>query len=417
MAVIKAFKGVRPPDDLVKNVASRPYDVLNSNEAREEVNGNEYSLLHIIKPEIDLAEEIDVHAPEVYNKAAENYNKFKIEKWLIQDEEDCLYIYAQTMNGKTQYGLVACAAVDDYINGVIKKHELTRPDKEEDRMKHVRVNNANIEPVFFSYPAVKEIDKIIEKFVSENAPENDFVAADGIGHHFWVVKDQDIVRTIIDLFSDVPATYVADGHHRTAAAALVGNEKKGNNTSHTGDEEYNFFLAVHFPDDQLTIIDYNRVVKDLNGMTGEDFLNSLNEDFTIEDMGTSTYKPDRLHNFGMYLDGTWYSLDAKPGTYDDNDPIGVLDVTVLSKCVLEKSLGIRDLRRDKRIDFVGGIRGLEELKRRVDSGEMAVAFALYPVSMKQLISIADTDNIMPPKTTWFEPKLRSGLVIHELNDN
>lgn len=417
MAILKAFKGIRPTIDLAKDMASRPYDVLNSKEAREEADGNDYSLLHIIKPEIDLPEEMDVHAPEVYEKAAENYNRFKDNNWLVQDEDNCLYIYAQTMNGKTQYGIVGCASVDDYIHGVIKKHELTRPEKEEDRMKHVRVNNANIEPVFFSYPAVKEIDEIIEKFVSENAPENDFVAADGIGHHFWVVKDQDIVRTIIGLFSGVPATYVADGHHRTAAAALVGNEKKGNNASHTGDEEYNFFLAVHFPDDQLTIIDYNRVVKDLNGMTKDDFLSSLNEHFTVEDMGNEIYKPDRLHNFGMYLGGKWYSLDAKSDTYDDNDPIGVLDVTVLSKCILENKLGIKDLRRDKRIDFVGGIRGLEELEKRVGSGEMAVAFALYPVSMKQLIAIADTDNIMPPKTTWFEPKLRSGLIIHELNDN
>jgi len=417
MAILKAFKGFRPQQDLVQNIASRPYDVLNSEEAREEVKGNEYSLLHIIKPEIDLPVDMDVHAPEVYDKAAENYKKFKDNKWLNQDEEECLYIYAQTMNGKIQYGLVGCASIEDYKNGIIKKHELTRPDKEEDRMKHVRVNNANIEPVFFSYPAVKEIDDIIEKFVSENAPENDFVAIDGIGHQFWVIKSKDVIRKIIDLFKEVPATYVADGHHRTAAAALVGEEKKVNNSGHTGEEEYNFFLAVHFPDDQLTIIDYNRVVKDLNGLSKSEFINQIGDYFTIEEKGTEIYKPNRLHNFSMYLDGLWYSLDAKSDTFDDNDPIGALDVTVLSKCILEKSLRITDLRRDKRIDFVGGIRGLGELKRRVDSGEMAVAFALFPVSMKQLIDIADTDNIMPPKTTWFEPKLRSGLVIHELNEN
>jgi len=417
MAILKAFKGFRPQQDLVQNIASRPYDVLNSEEAREEVKGNEYSLLHIIKPEIDLPVDMDVHAPEVYDKAAENYKKFKDNKWLNQDEEECLYIYAQTMNGKIQYGLVGCASIEDYKNGIIKKHELTRPDKEEDRMKHVRVNNANIEPVFFSYPAVKEIDDIIEKFVSENAPENDFVAIDGIGHQFWVIKSKDVIRKIIDLFKEVPATYVADGHHRTAAAALVGEEKKVNNSGHTGEEEYNFFLAVHFPDDQLTIIDYNRVVKDLNGLSKSEFINQIGDYFTIEEKGTEIYKPKRLHNFSMYLDGLWYSLDAKSDTFDDNDPIGALDVTVLSKCILEKSLRITDLRRDKRIDFVGGIRGLGELKRRVDSGEMAVAFALFPVSMKQLIDIADTDNIMPPKTTWFEPKLRSGLVIHELNEN
>ena len=415
MAVLKAFKGIRPPKELAKDVASRPYDVLNSEEAREEAKDNKYSLLHIIKPEIDLPEEIDVHAQEVYEKAVENFSKFKDNEWLIQDKDEYLYIYAQTMNGKTQYGIVGCAAVDDYINGVIKKHELTRPDKEEDRMKHVRINNANIEPVFFSFPAVKEIDDIIEKFVKENNPEYDFVADDGIGHHFWVIKDKAINNRIIELFEDIPATYVADGHHRTAAAALVGKEKREKNPNHNGDEEYNFFLAVHFPDDQLSIIDYNRVVKDLNGLSKEEFLEELNKHFKVELKGSEIYKPDSLHNFGMYLDGQWYSMDAKNDTYDDNDPIGVLDVTVLSKYVLDEILGIKDLRRDKRIDFVGGIRGLGELNKRVDSGEMEVAFALYPVTMKQLIDIADTDNIMPPKTTWFEPKLRSGLVIHSLD--
>ena len=415
MAILKAFKGLRPPKEIAKDLASRPYDVLNSQEAREEAAGNEYSLLHIIKPEIDLPADIDVHSQEVYDKALENFTKFRDEGWLVQDEEEYLYIYAQTMNGKTQYGIVGCAAVEDYMNNVIKKHELTRPDKEEDRMKHVRINSANIEPVFFSFPAVKEIDDIIEKYVKENDPEYDFTANDGFGHHFWVIREKAVNDRIIELFADIPATYVADGHHRTAAAALVGNERKKNNPNHTGDEEYNFFLAVHFPDDQLTIIDYNRVVKDLSGLSNEEFLAKLSEVFTIEDKGSEIYKPQMLHEFSMYLNGKWYALKAKDGTYDDSDPIGVLDVTILSQHVLDNILGIKDLRRDKRIDFVGGIRGLGELEKRVDSGEMKVAFALYPVSMQQLIDIADTGNIMPPKTTWFEPKLRSGLVIHLLD--
>ena len=415
MAVLKAFKGLRPPADLAKQVASRPYDVLNSEEARAEAKGNEYSLLHIIKPEIDMDPAIDVHAPEVYEKAKENFLKFQDKDWLVDDEEGYLYIYGQTMWGKTQYGLVGCAGVDDYLNNVIKKHELTRPDKEEDRMKHVRINNANVEPVFFSYPAHAELDGIVKDFVKTNIPEYDFVADDSIGHHFWVIKDKAKIAKIIELFSTIPATYVADGHHRTAAAALVGKEKRDNNPNHTGNEEYNFFLAVHFPDDQLTIIDYNRVVKDLNGLSNEAFIEKLKAGFEVELKGEEIYKPDTLHNFGMYLDGKWYSLTAKKGTYDDNDPIGVLDVTILSNQVLEPVLGIEDLRRSTRIDFVGGIRGLEELSRRVDNGEMKVAFALYPVSMKQLIDIADTGNIMPPKTTWFEPKLRSGLVIHKLD--
>ncbi len=415
MAILKAFKGLRPPEELAKSVASRPYDVLNSEEAREEAKGNDYSLLHIIKPEIDLPEGIDIHSAPVYEKALENFNKFRDKGWLVQDNDKYLYIYAQTMNGKTQYGIVGCAGVDDYINGIILKHELTRPDKEEDRMKHVRVNNANMEPVFFTYPAVKEIDEIIDKFVSENEPEYDFVSDDNIGHHFWIIKDKQIINKIIELFTGIPYTYVADGHHRTAAAALVGNEKRKNNPNHNGDEEYNFFLAVHFPDDQLTIIDYNRVVKDLNGLDHNEFVEKLEKIFDLKDKGQEIYRPDRLHNFSMYLDGKWYSLTARPGTYDDSDTIGVLDVTILSKFVLDDILGIKDLRRDQRIDFVGGIRGLGELKKRVDSGEMKVAFALYPVSMKQLIDIADSGNIMPPKTTWFEPKLRSGLVVHLLN--
>ena len=415
MAVLKAFKGLRPPAELAKQVASRPYDVLNSEEARKEAGGNEFSLLHIIKPEIDLSPDVDVHDQSVYEKALENFNMFRQKGWLVQDDKEYLYIYAQTMWGKTQYGIVGCASVDDYLNNVIKKHELTRPDKEEDRMKHVRINNANIEPVFFSYPAYRELDDIIRDFVKNNIPEYDFVADDGVGHHFWVIKDQDVIDKIIELFGNIPATYVADGHHRTAAAALVGKEKRDNNPNHKGTEEYNFFLAVHFPDDQLTIIDYNRVVKDLNGMSPDEFILKLEDSFKVEEKGENIYKPENLHNFSMYLDGKWYSLTAKDGTYDDSDPIGVLDVTILSKHVLEPLLDIKDLRTSQRIDFVGGIRGLEELQRRVDSGEMKVAFALFPVSMKQLINIADSGNIMPPKTTWFEPKLRSGLVIHKLD--
>ena len=415
MATLKAFKGYRPPQNIVKELASRPYDVLNSSEARIEAAGNDYSLLHIIKPEIDLDENVSLYSQEVYNKAKENFGKFKENGWLIQDDEEYLYIYAQTMFGKTQYGIVGCASVDDYMNNVIKKHELTRPDKEEDRMKHVRITNANMEPVFFSYPAVAEIDQIVGDYVTANKADYDFTADDGVGHHFWVVRDKAKVDKIIELFEKLPATYVADGHHRTAAAALVGNEKKANNPNHTGNEEYNFFLAVHFPDDQLTIIDYNRVVKDLSGYSESEFIKKLEFAFDIEDKGTEIYKPVALHNFSMYLDGHWYSLTANSGTYDDNDPIAVLDVTILTNQVLSPLLDIEDLRRSKRIDFVGGIRGLEELKRRVDSGEMKVAFALYPVSMKQLIDIADSGQIMPPKTTWFEPKLRSGLVVHELD--
>lgn len=415
MAILKAFKGYRPPEKIVKELASRPYDVLNSAEAREEASGNEYSLLHIIKPEIDLDENISLYDEKVYNKARENFEKFKKDGWLEQDDEDYLYIYAQTMFGKTQYGIVGCASVDDYMNNVIKKHELTRPDKEEDRMKHVRVTNANMEPVFFSYPAVAEIDNIIANYVDDNKADFDFTADDGVGHHFWVIRDSSLIERIIELFSELPSTYVADGHHRTAAAALVGNEKKSNNPNHTGDEEYNFFLAVHFPDNQLTIIDYNRVVKDLNSYSVPDFLEKLKFSFDIENKGSEIYKPVTLHNFSMYIEGNWYSLTAKSGTYSDDDPIAVLDVTILTDQVLEPLLDIVDLRRSKRIDFVGGIRGLEELKRRVDSGEMKVAFALYPVSMQQLINIADSGKIMPPKTTWFEPKLRSGLVVHELD--
>ena len=415
MAVLKPFKGLRPPKELAEKVASRPYDVLNSEEARVEASENPYSLLHIIKPEIDLPEDTDHYSETVYQKAKDNFEKFKDEGWLKPDENEYLYIYAQTMNGKTQYGVVGCASVDDYMNNVIKKHELTRKDKEEDRMKHVRATNANMEPVFFTYPAIDEVDKIVTEFVQTNTPEYDYTAEDGFGHHFWVIRDKNIIHNLVELFATLPSTYVADGHHRTAAAALVGNEKRKANPGHTGNEEYNYFLAVHFPANQLTIIDYNRVIKDLNGMTKEELLEKLAYSFNIRQVGTEIYHPGKLHNFSMYLDGMWYSLTAKTGTYNDNDPIGVLDVTILTNEVLTPLFNIKDLRTDNRIDFVGGIRGLGELKKRVDSGEMAVAFALFPVSMDQLINIADSGKIMPPKTTWFEPKLRSGLVVHELD--
>lgn len=414
MAVIKPFKGVRPPKSMVEEVASRPYDVLNSEEAREEAKGNEKSLYHIIKPEIDFPVGTDEHDPAVYDKAVENFKMFQEKGWLVQDDKENYYVYAQTMNGKTQYGLVVGAYVPDYMNGVIKKHELTRRDKEEDRMKHVRVNNANIEPVFFAYPDNAELDAIVAKYTARK-PEYDFIApGDGFGHTFWVIDEKEDIDRITALFADMPALYIADGHHRSAAAALVGAEKAAQNPNHKGDEEYNYFMAVCFPASQLTIIDYNRVVKDLNGLTAEQFLKALEKDFIVEEKGETIYKSSSLHNFSLYLAGKWYSLTAKPGTYDDNDPIGVLDVTISSNLILDEILGIKDLRSDKRIDFVGGIRGLEELKRRVDSGEMAMALALYPVSMKQLMDIADTGNIMPPKTTWFEPKLRSGLIIHKL---
>ena len=414
MATIKPFKGVRPPKDLVEQVASRPYDVLNSEEARKEAEGNEKSLYHIIRPEIDFPVGTDEHAPEVYLKAAENFKKFQENGWLVQDSKECYYVYAQTMNGKTQYGLVVGAYVPDYLNGVIKKHELTRRDKEEDRMKHVRVNNANIEPVFFAYPDNAELDKIVSKYAATE-PEYNFIAPlDGFGHTFWVIDQDEDIKRITEIFAEIPALYIADGHHRSAAAALVGAEKAKQNPNHRGDEEYNYFMAVSFPANQLTIIDYNRVVKDLNGLTPAEFLARIAENFVIEEKGEEIYKPNALHSFALYLEGKWYSLTAKPGTYDDSDPIGVLDVTISSNLILNDILGIKDLRSDKRIDFIGGIRGLGELKRRVDSGEMKMALALYPVTMKQLMDIADTGNIMPPKTTWFEPKLRSGLIIHKL---
>lgn len=412
--IIKPFKGIRPPKNIVEKVSSRPYDVLNSEEAREEAAGNEQSLYRIIKPEIDFPVGTDEHEPAVYEKAVENFNAFQEKGWLLQDEKEQYYIYAQTMNGKIQYGLVICACVDDYLKGNIKKHELTRRDKEEDRMKHVRVNNANIEPVFFAYPDNTVLDDIVSKYTKQT-PEYDFVAPpENFRHTFWVVNDDADIAVITDQFNAIPALYIADGHHRSAAAALVGAEKAQQNSGHKGDEEYNYFMAVCFPASQLTIIDYNRVVKDLNGLSEQEFLQALSKNFIIEEKGTEITKPSRLHEFSLYLDGKWYVLTAKEGTFDDNDPIGVLDVTISSNLILDEILGIKDLRSDKRVDFVGGIRGLGELKRRVDSGEMKAALALYPVSMQQLINIADTGNIMPPKTTWFEPKLRSGLVIHSL---
>ena len=415
MAVVKPFQGIRPPKDLVEKVQSRPYDVLNSEEAKAEAAGNEMSLYHIIKPEIDfdpIAEETD---PRVYAKAAENFKKFQDNGWLKRDTKEQYYIYAQTMQGKTQYGLVVCAYVEDYLKGNIKKHELTRADKEEDRMKHVRVNNANIEPVFFAYPDDKVLDELVAKYV-KGAPEYDYVAqGDGFRHQLWIIDKDEDIKTVTERFAGIPSLYIADGHHRSAAAALVGAEKARLNPNHRGDEEYNYFMAVCFPASQLTIIDYNRVVKDLNGMSSDQFLKALEKNFIVENKGKDIFKPSELHTFSLYLDGEWYKLTAKKGTFDDADPIGVLDVTISSNLILDQLLGIKDLRRDKRIDFVGGIRGLGELKRRVDSGEMKMALALYPVSMKQLMDIADTGNIMPPKTTWFEPKLRSGLVIHSLD--
>ena len=411
MVTVKPFKGLRPPRNIADKVACLPYDVMNSAEAAQMAEGKECSLLHITRAEIDCAAGTDIHSETVYNKAVENFTKAQEQGWLVEDKTPCFYVYAQTMDGRTQYGIVGAAACADYKNGIIKKHELTRPDKEEDRMVLTRYLKANIEPVFFSYKAVAEIDAIVYEVI-KTEPEYDFVAEDGFGHTLWVISDEAKVKEIETLFATkVEASYVADGHHRTAAAARIGDEFAGKNPNHNGTEDYNYFMAVHFPDNQLKIIDYNRVVKDLNGLSKEEFLSKIAEEMTVECVGEEIYKPSKLHEFGMYLDGQWYKLNAKEGTYNDNDPIGILDVTILSNNVLDKILGIEDLRRSTRIDFVGGIRGLGELKKRVDSGEMAVAFAMYPVSMKQLTDIADSGNIMPPKTTWFEPKLRSGLVI------
>ena len=414
MAKIKPFKGIRPPKQYVEEVESRPYDVLDSEEARVEAGDNEKSLYHIIKPEIDFEPGTSEYDPRVYEKAAENFKKFQDKGWLVQDDKDNYYIYAQTMNGKTQYGLVVCAFVDDYLNGVIKKHELTRRDKEEDRMKHVRVNNANIEPVFFAYPDNTVLNDVIMKY-AQTEPEYDFIAPiDGFRHQFWIISDSKDIEVVTEEFAKMPALYIADGHHRSAAAALVGAEKAKQNPNHKGTEEYNYFMAVCFQASQLTILDYNRVVKDLNGLSSEEFLKALSKNFDVVEKGADIYKPDHLHNFSLYLDNKWYSLTAKQGTFDDKDPIGVLDVDISSRLILDEILGIKDLRSDKRIDFVGGLRGLEELKRRVDSVEMRMALALYPVTMQQIMDIADSGKIMPPKATWFEPKLRSGLIIHKL---
>ena len=414
MVKVKPFAAIRPPKAIAKEVSARPYDVMNSVEARAEAG--EKSLLHITKPEIDFEPIAGEHEQRTYDKAVANYKLWKERGWLARDAKECYYVYAQTMEGRTQYGIILCANTDDYATGAIKKHELTRKEKEDDRMIHVRIQNANIEPVFFAYPDNPEIDAIMFRYIS-HVPEYDFVAdEDGFGHKLWVIDDDKDIKRITEIFAGIPAFYVADGHHRTAAAARVGAEKRSQNPNHTGKEEYNYFMAVCFPDNQLKIIDYNRVVKDLNGLSAAQFLDALKKDFEVECCGAGEpYRPARLHNFSMYLDGKWYSLTAKKGTYNDNDPIGVLDVTILSNLVFDKILNLGDLRTSNRIDFVGGIRGLGELKKRVDSGEMVAAFALYPVSMQQLINIADTGNIMPPKTTWFEPKLRSGLAIHELD--
>ena len=415
MATIKPFKGLRPPKEFVEQVESRPYDVLESEEARAEAGDNEKSLYHIIKPEINFPVGTSEYDPRVYEEAARQFQMFQDKGWLVQDKDEHYYIYAQTMNGKTQYGLVIGAYVEDYMNGVIKKHELTRRDKEEDRMKHVRVNNANLEPVFFAYPDNAVLNELLMRYAA-TTPEYDFIAPiDGFRHQFWVVSDAADIATITEEFRKMPSLYIADGHHRSAAAALVGAEKAKQNPNHRGDEEYNYFMAVAFQASQLTILDYNRVLKDLNGLSSEQFLDAVRTHFTVEDKGTDIYKPQHLHEFSLYLDGHWFALNAKPGTYDENDPIGVLDVDISSRLILEDILQLGDLRSSKRIDFVGGLRGLGELKRRVDSGEMRAALALYPVSMQQIMDIADSGKIMPPKATWFEPKLRSGLVVHKLS--
>ena len=414
MAKVKPFRGVRPPKEYVEKVASKPYDVLSSEEARAEAGDNEMSLYHIIKPEIDFEPGTGEHEPKVYDKAVENFKKFQDKGWLVQDDQDCYYIYAQTMDGRTQYGFVVGASVEDYLTGRIKKHELTRREKEADRMHHIEINNANIEPVFLAFPDNNTLEDIIDR-TAQTTPEYDFVSEDGIGHTLWVIRDKETIETITKEFGKIPYLYIADGHHRTAAAAHVGEEKAKADPNHNGTEEYNYLLAVCFPQSHLKVMDYNRVVVDLNGNTEEQFLEKLSDKFIVEDKGTDIYKPAKLHNFSLYLGGKWYSLTAKEGTYDDNDPIGVLDVTISSDYILRDILGITDLRTDKRIDFVGGIRGLGELKRRVDSGEMKMALALYPVTMKQIIDIADSGKIMPPKATWFEPKLRSGLIIHKLD--
>ena len=415
MLKVKPFRGIRPPKELVELVQSRPYDVLDSEEARAEAGDNEKSLYHIIKPEINFPEGTSEYDPRVYESGAEQFRLFQEKGWLVQDDEEHYYLYAQTMNGKTQYGLVLCCHIDDYMENRIKKHELTRRDKEEDRMKHVRNTNANIEPVFLAYNDSPILAALREKYAAQE-PVYKFIAPiDGFGHAFWVISDAADKAAITEAFGKMDAMYIADGHHRSAAAALVGAEKAKANPNNQGTEEYNYYMAVCFPSEQLTILDYNRVVKDLNGKTPEAFLAALEEDFIVTDKGLEAYRPQQLHEFSLFLEGRWYSLVAKEGTYNPNDPIGVLDVDISSRLILDKQLGITDLRSDKRIDFVGGLRGLEELRRRVESGEMKMALALYPVTMQQIIDIADSGNIMPPKATWFEPKLRSGLVIHKLD--
>lgn len=415
MAIIKPFKGLRPPKELVHLIAAKPYDVLSSEEAKEEAKDNPYSLLHITKPEIDFEEKISEYDPRVYEKAKENFQKFLEKKYFIPDDKEYLYIYALTMNNRTQYGIVGCSLIDEYFNGIIKKHELTRKDKEEDRVKHVMITNANVEPVFFTYKSLPVLDNLIIDYSKNNEPVYDFITPDNVRHQFWIIKDNSIINEIINLFKQIPYIYIADGHHRTAAAAIVGKRKREACIQYTGNEEFNYFMAVYFPHNQLYIMDYNRVVKDLNNLTKEEFFSKLSKDFIVEKIGEQIYKPEKPRTFSVYIENNWYKLTALPHTYNDKDPIESLDVTILSKFVLDKILGIKDLRTDKRIDFVGGIRGLEELKKRVDSGEMKVAFALYPVSIEELFRIADAGQIMPPKTTWFEPKLRSGLVIHMLD--
>ncbi|MCB1191361.1 MAG: DUF1015 domain-containing protein [Leptospiraceae bacterium] len=413
MAIIKPFKGIRPQKKYVDRVACKPYDVLNSEEAKMEARDNAISFLHVEKAEIDLPPETDLYDKSVYQKAKENFNKMVSDGIFSQDSSDSLYVYSQTWKGKTQFGLVGCASVEDYWNNIIKRHELTRPDKENDRKNHIETTNIQSGPIFLTYPDVAEVDQIISLITKDN-PEYNFIASDEVEHTFWLIQNSEIIQKLVHIFEKIPSIYIADGHHRSASASIVGREKKENNPKHTGQEEYNFFLAVYFPASQLRIMDYNRVVKDLNGLNESEFLDKIKAYFDITQIKYELYKPNKLHEIGMYLGQKWYSLLAKEGTYDDFDPIGVLDVTILSKCILDPILGIQDLRRDKRIDFVGGIRGSEELKKRVDSNEMKVAFAMYPVSIEQLITISDTGNIMPPKTTWFEPKLRSGLVVHSI---
>ncbi|MBT3666443.1 MAG: DUF1015 domain-containing protein [Opitutae bacterium] len=413
MAVFKPFKAIRPCSDHVKAVASRPYDVLDTDEARVESSGNHLSFLHIVKPEIDLPKDTNPYSNEVYEKGKENFNNLRSSGVFIQDDNASFYIYRLTMEGRSQIGLVGCCFFEEYFEGIIKKHELTRIAKENDRVSHVECLNANAEPVFFSYRGKDSIDDLVSERI-KTEPIYNFHADDGIQHELWLVSSSEDISIVEEAFKSVPYLYVADGHHRTAAAARIGQKRKEENLNHTGLEEYNYFLAVLFPEDQLKIFDYNRVVKDLNGLSSQDFLNRLEEAFIVSKIEKSESQPRSIREFCLYMEGGWYRLLAKEGSWDTNDPVADLDVTILSDQVLTPLLNITDLRKDNRIDFVGGIRGLEELEKRVDSGEMKAAFALYPVSMDQLLKIADAGEIMPPKTTWFEPKLRSGLFIHDL---